>query len=236
MKTLIDRIEARKERELTGYMIVKRLLEPTWRGSDVNATLLDDWFLVMPNTTKTLDPVVVDPLEHLTTKVIEGDEDAFRQLVERTRQRLYRIAASTARGSDEAQDALQECYIAMYRSLRDGSYDGKRPLAWARTVLVRTIWKQQRSLKRRLAMYMRIAPSLPAEEAHQEPDKQLGPELRAHLDALPTMQRIALTLQVLEEMSAAEIGASIGKSEGAVEQLLWRARKNLRKRLEADSE
>lgn len=203
----------------------------------VNATLIDDWLLMMANTITTPDAELVDPLERLTAKVIDGDDDAFRQLVERTRQRLYRIAVSTARGSDEAQDALQECYIAMYRSLRDGSYDGKKPIAWARTVLVRTIWKQQRSIKRRIALYMRLAPTqheTSTDSTDDDPSAQLGPELRAHLNALPLMQRIALTLKILEGMSAAEVGESIGKSEGAVEQLLWRARKNLKQRLEAE--
>jgi RNA polymerase sigma-70 factor (ECF subfamily) len=49
---------------------------------------------------------------------------------------------------------------------------------------------------------------------------------------LPPDQRVALTLKAVEGMSSGEVAGAMGVSEGAVEQLLVRARAALRKKRE----
>jgi RNA polymerase sigma-70 factor (ECF subfamily) len=50
---------------------------------------------------------------------------------------------------------------------------------------------------------------------------------------LPEKQRLALLLSVQAERSNAEIASVLGVSEGAAEQLLVRARKTLRAKMES---
>jgi RNA polymerase sigma-70 factor (ECF subfamily) len=51
------------------------------------------------------------------------------------------------------------------------------------------------------------------------------------IDALPENQRVSFTLSRYDELPQAEIAAVMGISEGAIEQLLQRAKANLRKKL-----
>ena len=53
-------------------------------------------------------------------------------------------------------------------------------------------------------------------------------ELNDWLSHLPTDQRVAMTLKAMEGLTSAEVGQVLQCSEGAVEQLLVRARTTLR--------
>jgi RNA polymerase sigma-70 factor, ECF subfamily len=53
----------------------------------------------------------------------------------------------------------------------------------------------------------------------------------AEIERLPGKEREALLLSAMDELSTAEIGAVLGKSESSVRSLLFRARTRLRERL-----
>ena len=55
--------------------------------------------------------------ENLVKIFLDGDEDAFTQLHERYRLRIYSVAFRIIRNAEEAQDATQEIFIKLYRSL-----------------------------------------------------------------------------------------------------------------------
>ena len=55
--------------------------------------------------------------ENLVKAFLEGDEDAFTQLYERYRLRIYSTAFQIMRHPEEAQDAAQEIFIKLYRSI-----------------------------------------------------------------------------------------------------------------------
>lgn len=68
----------------------------------------------------------------------------------------------------------------------------------------------------------------PLEELEQaERDKRI----RMAIDTLPEKQRMAFILSNYEELSQKKIAEVMNRSEGAVEQLLQRAKKNLHKKL-----
>ena len=46
-----------------------------------------------------------------------GDRAAFEQLMRQYNRRLYRLARAALRNDAEAEDALQEAYLAAYRSI-----------------------------------------------------------------------------------------------------------------------
>jgi RNA polymerase sigma-70 factor (ECF subfamily) len=130
-----------------------------------------------------------------------------------------------------AEDVLQDCYIRAHDCLMDRRWDGKHPHAWMRTVVTREALRQ---LKRR-RRWQRIRAHLHRERPPplaQEPDA-LPASMRAHLDALPPLQRVAILLVSLEDASTQDIAQALGKSQGAIEQLLVRARRTLRQRLDS---
>ena len=52
------------------------------------------------------------------------------------------------------------------------------------------------------------------------------------VDRLPDLQRQVIRMRFVEEKGIREIATTLGRSEGAVKQLQWRALQNLRKRME----
>lgn len=133
---------------------------------------------------------------------------------------------------EEGEDVVQEAYLRAYRSLTERRFDGRaRVDAWLRRIVTNAALDALRSRRRRL----RVAAS------HDEPAESDGAvaearialsELSAWLRDLPPDQRVALTLKAVEGMSSGEVAETMSVSEGAVEQLLVRARAALRKKRE----
>ena len=55
--------------------------------------------------------------EVLARRAAEGQTEAFEELVRRHRARVYALALRICRNADDAEDALQETFIAAYRAL-----------------------------------------------------------------------------------------------------------------------
>jgi len=53
----------------------------------------------------------------LVRRVLDRDGEAFRVIMQRHNQRLYRIARSVLRNSVEVEDAVQEAYVAAFSHL-----------------------------------------------------------------------------------------------------------------------
>jgi RNA polymerase sigma-70 factor (ECF subfamily) len=75
-----------------------------------------------------------------------------------------------------------------------------------------------------------VSADLPADQALAEAG-QIKQVLRA-MERLPKKERQALLLSAMDELSTAEIGDILGRSESSVRSLLFRARAHLRQRLE----
>ncbi|HSR57872.1 MAG TPA: sigma-70 family RNA polymerase sigma factor, partial [Candidatus Binataceae bacterium] len=60
-------------------------------------------------------------------RALARDAEAFAAIMQRYNQRLYRIARSVLRNSVDAEDAVQEAYVAAFSHL--ASYRGESTLA-----------------------------------------------------------------------------------------------------------
>ena len=63
------------------------------------------------------DPPPGDDEQTLVQRIVAGDRKAFELLMRRHNRRLFRLARATLRNDADAEDALQEAYIAAYRSM-----------------------------------------------------------------------------------------------------------------------
>jgi len=73
-----------------------------------------------PTTSSAASLTVVDPRDDdlaIARRIAAGDRAAFIVLMRRHNRRLYRLARATLRDDAEAEDALQEAYLAAYRSI-----------------------------------------------------------------------------------------------------------------------
>ena len=58
--------------------------------------------------------------EELARRAAAGERAPFEELVRRHRSRVFALALRICRNADDAEDALQETFIAAYRALPDG--------------------------------------------------------------------------------------------------------------------
>lgn len=85
--------------------------------------------------------LVADDEGSIVRRIAAGDRSAFELLMRRHNQRLYRLARAVLRDETEAQDALQEAYLAAYRSI--GQFRGDAALS---TWLSRLVLKDRKSV------------------------------------------------------------------------------------------
>jgi RNA polymerase sigma-70 factor (ECF subfamily) len=146
---------------------------------------------------------------------------------------LFRVAHSILRNPSEAEDVVQDTFLRVLQhqhqlpAIRD-----------VRPWLVRITWNLALDRRRRIRpdqinpifAQSLIAANLPADQAIAEA-QSIHLVLR-ELDRLPKIERQALLLSALEELSTAEIAQILGRSESAIRALLHRARTRLRTRIE----
>jgi RNA polymerase sigma factor (sigma-70 family) len=171
--------------------------------------------------------------EQLVALFRGGNEEAFRVIHDRYRQRLFAYTRQMLSGSRlDAEDALQDVFVRAYASLRANN----RELA-LRAWLYRVAHNRCIDELRRPPLpahdvieCARLSGSDPIAEAERrETLRRLIEDVRR----LPEQQRSALLMRELSGMSYAELAAALGVSVPAVKSLLVRARIGLAKALEA---
>src|SRR6478752_7646765 len=163
--------------------------------------------------------------ERLVALARAGHERAFELIVERYRGPLLR-AARRYLPEARAEDALQQAYIAAWSAIRRG--DEIRDLrAWLYRIVHNTALNQLRVAG---YDYAELDEALRGTDAPQEEMERRAVvrQTLAGLAALPDRQREALLRIAVEGRPQEEVARELGVTEGAVRQLVHRARLTLR--------
>jgi RNA polymerase sigma-70 factor, ECF subfamily len=172
----------------------------------------------------------LDNLDEAVERVLKGDSAAFQRIVEATSARLVRLSARIVGNLADAEDVVQEAYVKAYRSLAAGQFDRRsRVETWLYRIVVNGSIDTKRVRARSPIPSDTIA-ELGWDGAGSAEARVALAELSDMLSDLPPDQKAALVLKSVEGFSAAEIGEMMGRAEGAVEQLLVRARAALKKK------
>ncbi len=171
----------------------------------------------------------------------QGDESAFRWLVDTYQTRVFRTALAIVPTPEEAEDVAQEVFEEVYRTV--GAFRGEASLAtWLYRLTTSRALKKERGRKRkkRFAFLTSLFGDDELERFDppdfQTPETVLEADERARLinravKTLAESQKVAFALHYQEELSYQEIAAVMQTSISAVESLLFRARQTLRKKL-----
>ena len=182
--------------------------------------------------------------EALCQRVVEHDEAAFDQLVERYQGRAYRLAWSILRDAEEARDVSQEAFIRLYQSA--ASFGGRsRFSTWFYRLLVNLCLDQRRKTRWWRQIFASGDGGRPGEDSGETVlDRQPAPSrdpvegldkereterLWAAVGTLSPQQRAVVTLQAQEELSTKEIATILKCSEATVRVHLHRALMTLRR-------
>jgi len=185
----------------------------------------------------------VKELESLAIRAADGDQGAFRELVEKTHATTYRLALRMLGRPAEAEDVVQETYIRTWQSL--GKLRDKRAtLAFVCRITRNVATDKLRKLGRRRidsldaqigdgvgALVDSIAHDGSAQDELLE-SAQVGVAVREVVDQLKEKHRVVLLLREVDGMSYEEISAALGVPVGTVESRIHRARKELAQKLE----
>jgi RNA polymerase sigma-70 factor (ECF subfamily) len=165
-----------------------------------------------------------------------GDHEAFRQLVDRHKEQIFRVCLGFIHDPEDAEDLTQDVFLEVYKSAR--RFRGASRLGtWIYRIAVNRSLNRLRD--RRARPWWRRGRDRGDEvPLEQVPSAQETPEalldrkerreiLRAALGQLPKAQRVAFTLHSVEGMSHADIAAVMGCSISAVESRIHRAKRSL---------
>ena len=175
----------------------------------------------------------------LVTQLQQGDEGAFKRLVDEWQDMVYNTAISIVQHADDADDITQEVFIQVYQSV--SSFKGESKFStWLYRITVSKALDHEKKKKRkkRFAFVQSLFGTQGEEQLHpvefDHPGVQLEKKERAaalfkSLKEIPENQRIAFTLHKLEGQSSQEVAEIMNTSLYAVESLMGRAKTNLKK-------
>jgi RNA polymerase sigma factor (sigma-70 family) len=177
-------------------------------------------------------------------RIAEGDARAFETLMRCHNRMLYRLARSILRNDADAEDALQDAYLAAYRNVR--SFRGRSRIStWLARIVINEAYARLRAQKNRevvvpIAAFgsagqpvegsatMDTTTELPEDAASRA---ELRRSLERKIDELPEQFRTAFMLREVEEMSAEEAAACLDIPVATVRSRAFRARALLRESL-----
>ena len=175
-------------------------------------------------------------------KLREGNEQAFRELVNRYRDRVYNTALGLLQQHETAEDITQEVFIEIFRSV--AHFRGDCTIStWIYRITVQKALEHIRASRRKkrsgvlLSLFgIESRIHVPADAPFYHPGILLENKERASIlfrtiSSLPLNQRTAFILHKVEGLSQTEIAEIMATSVSSVESLIVRARRKLRELL-----
>lgn len=177
--------------------------------------------------------------EQLIQEILSGNTLAFQALVRKYQQPVFRTAMGFVHSKEDAEDITQDVFLQVYRSL--STFQGHSKFStWLYRITLNTSinhvnknkWRNFFTISSDVLMNI-----FNRSNEEKNPQQQLEVNerekmIRQAIDQLPEKQRTAFILSKYEELSQREIAEIMETTEGAVEQLLQRAKIFLRKKLE----
>jgi len=175
----------------------------------------------------------------LMALVAGGDSVAFEKLIERHQTLIAGTVARMLGSNSDVEDIAQQVFIRVWKSARRYVPRAKFT-TWLLKITRNLVFNEMRRTKRRA--HVPLQPEPGAEDPPLKDDLNLAPdvslletELQQTIEEailqLPETQRMALVLRRYEQLSYEQIGEVLDLSVPAVKSVLFRARSELRSRL-----
>lgn len=171
-----------------------------------------------------------------------GDEDAFSKLVHAYDQGVLRIGMNLLRSPEEARDVYQEAFLRVYKNLHSFRFDCSFQ-TWLYRIVTNICLdhlRKRRVRKEDLSSGLDAAggemdplQSVPEKRAESDPQRRLlSNELRARIEGalanLTPRERIVFEMRHYQGLRLKAIGESLGTTEEAAKNCLFRATQKMR--------
>lgn len=168
----------------------------------------------------------------LVKECLEGNQEAYSELISRYKRLIYSVAYKFSRDSDEVNDLAQESFIKIYRSL--SKYDSQYKFStWSVKVATNICLDHVRRKRLR---------SVSLEEIENFTGRNNSPEdyylrkeksqaLKEAIDELPEIYRVPIIMYHQNGMSYKEIAEKLNKPMSIIKNRIFRARHTLKESL-----
>lgn len=178
----------------------------------------------------------------LMHRVKGGDMAAFQSLVEIHQFRVVGTISKMLGGDLDAEDLAQQVFIRVWNSAARYQPSAKFT-TWLFTITRNLVFNEIRRRQRHPSVSLDQAPDddhpafEPRDPSAPTPaasllDREMEDAIQKAIDSLPETQRMAVVLRRYEDMAYEEIGEVLGLTVPAVKSVLFRARTELRERLQ----
>ena len=174
----------------------------------------------------------------LIEQLQQGDEAAYKKLVDDWQDMVYNTALGIVQNEDDADDITQEVFIQVYKSISSFKGESKFSTWLYRITLGKALdGEKKKRRKKRFGFMQGLFGADEVEQVHavefnhpgvQLEKKERAGELFNALKQIPDKQRIAFTLHKLEGQSYQEVAEIMNTTLYSVESLMSRAKKNLK--------
>lgn len=182
----------------------------------------------------------------LIRATLKGDEEAFRELMERYKGRAFGVAVGIVGNGDDALDVVQDSFIKAYYKLKEFRF-GSNFYTWFYRLLVNQAIDRWRKSARSAEVPLDESwlseedsppdaftyPRTPEDLAR---NRELGDALQRAIASLPEYHRAVIVLREVEGMAYDEIAKTLGCSVGTVMSRLHYARGKLKEALKPHRE
>lgn len=171
--------------------------------------------------------------ERLLIEAAQKDPARFSELYERNFDRIYAFIVRRVRDRGEAEDLTSEVFHHALAGLRRFEWRGAPFASWLYRIASNAIIDRSKRASKEEQTTSIDMPDASLPENDYEIERKA--QVFQLVERLPEDQRRVLSMRFAEEKSIREIANDLGRSEGAVKQLQFRALQNLRAQLGADS-
>ena len=160
----------------------------------------------------------------------QRDPSLFGQLYERNFDRVYAFIARRVRSREEAEDLTSEVFHHALNGIARFEWRGLPFVAWLYRIAANAIIDHAKSIAREQQLPAQLEP--PVDLSFRDIDAEIERRLSLFrlIDDLPPDQRDVIVARFAEEKSIREIAVAMGRTEGAIKQLQFRAMQTLKTR------
>lgn len=177
----------------------------------------------------------------LVEQLKQGDEAAFKQIVESWQDMVYNTALGILQNAEDAEDVAQEVFVQVYESIQTFKAEAKFSTWLYRITVTKSLDHLRRKKRKKRFAYIQSLFGSDDKTPVEAPDfhhpgvtldnKERASVLFKAINQLPENQKIAFTLNKLEGLSYHEVSEVMKTSVSSVESLMHRAKNNLKKSL-----
>jgi len=164
--------------------------------------------------------VTIKNTEKIVAELKAGNKATFQTLYENFKTPFYRAALGICYNRDDAEDALQNCFLKIYRKI----HTLKNPLVletWMYRILINCAKSTLRSAQRKWNDLDEL------QDMHEQRKDSQWAELMRGLQKIPLGYRNVFVLHAVQEIPQREVAQILGITVGTVKSQFHRARKSL---------